>query len=113
MKILQIGVGNFGKNHLRIWNELREDLYVADLSPKNLELCRTYNMPADRITQDYHEFLPKVDAVDIITPTDSHFDLCRKSIEAGKDVFVEKPFTSTSREAAELEDLAARKSRII
>lgn len=113
MKVLQIGVGNFGKNHLRVWNELREDLYVADLLPKNLELCGTYNMPADHIGADYKAFLPKVDAVDIITPTDSHFALCREALLAGKDVFVEKPFTSTAAEASELVELAEKNGRII
>jgi UDP-N-acetylglucosamine 3-dehydrogenase len=113
MKVLQIGVGSFGKNHLRVWNELNEDLFAADLLPQNLDACRTYRMPSDRVGRDYRQFLPLVDAVDIVTSTDSHYQLCREALEAGKDVFVEKPFTSTSAQARELWDLAERKGRVI
>jgi predicted dehydrogenase len=113
MKVLQIGLGNFGKNHLRVWNELNEDLYAADLLPKNLDLCKTYRMQADHISHDYKKFLPLVDVVDIITPTDSHFSLCKEALLAGKDVFVEKPLTSTAAEAAELGDICAKTGRIL
>ncbi len=113
MKVLQIGLGNFGKNHLRVWNELNEDLYAADLLPKNLDLCRTYHMPADHIGNDYKKFLPLVDAVDIITSTDSHFALCKEALLAGKDVFVEKPITSTTAQAAELDEICEKTGRIL
>ncbi len=113
MKVLQIGLGQFGKNHLRIWNELNEDLYACDLKPQNLEQCRTYRMPADHVGSDYRAFLPKVDAVDIVTSTESHFAIAKEALEAGKDVFVEKPFTSTSQEAADLCALAERHGRIV
>ncbi len=113
LKILLIGVGGFGKNHLRVWNELNVDLYVADLSTKSLEKCSTYNMKSDHLTTDYREFLDKVDAVDIVTPTDSHFKLCKECIEAGKDVFVEKPITLYSHEAEELIRISEKNGQIL
>jgi len=113
VKILQIGVGSFGKNHLRTWSELHEDLYVADLKEKNLELCRTYRMAPDHLGVDYRSFLSKVDVVDVVTPTDSHYALCKEALLAGKDVFVEKPFTLNSKEAYELGELAEREKRVL
>lgn len=113
MKILLIGLGGFGKNHLRIWNELQEELYATDLDPKKRERCKTYHMAADHVSGNYKDFIKDVDAVDIVTPTDSHFELCKEALEAGKDVFVEKPFTSTAAQADELRRLAEKNKKIV
>jgi len=104
-KILLIGVGRFGQNHLRILNELNRDtyeLYASDTDEKELDSCRTYNMPKDKYSRDYRDFLDTVEGVDIFTPTDSHYELCKEFLMSGKDVFVEKPFTMNSKEAQEL-----------
>ena len=53
---------------------------------------------------------PDVDAVAIITPVWTHFDLAKAALENGKHVFVEKPFTSTSQQAEELIELAEQKN---
>src|ERR1019366_7777997 len=50
-----------------------------------------------------------VDAVAVITPVWTHFDLAKKALKAGKHVFIEKPFTSTSAQAEELIELAEKK----
>jgi predicted dehydrogenase len=52
----------------------------------------------------------KVDAVFIATPVSSHYILARAALEAGKHVFVEKPFASTSSQAGQLLDLADRRN---
>src|SRR5260370_15630096 len=56
---------------------------------------------------------PRIDAVVVITPVWTHYDLAKKALENGKHVFVEKPFTSTSAQAEELIELAARKKLTI
>jgi predicted dehydrogenase len=56
---------------------------------------------------------PRIDAVAVITPVWTHYDLAKKALENGKHVFVEKPFTSTSAQAEELIELAARKNLTI
>jgi predicted dehydrogenase len=113
VKILQIGLGGFGEKHLRVWNELRQEVYAADLSPKRLELCGTYNIPAERRSQDFNDFMDKVDAVDIVVPTDAHATLCKRTIEAGKHVFIEKPITKTAAEAKELVELMDGKDLVL
>lgn len=115
MKILLTGLGGFGQNHLRAWAEMgaASDLYVCDLDAERLSATERFGVDANRRTTDFSEFLPNVDIVDIVTPSTSHFDLAKMAIEAGKDVFVEKPMTMTSREASELAALAEQKSRII
>jgi predicted dehydrogenase len=115
LNVLQIGLGGFGKNHLRAWHEMGKGshLYIAELNSKLHEDCRMFNVPSERLGTDARAFLDKVDIVDIVTPSTSHFELCRMALEAGKDVFVEKPMTMTSAEATALAELSSRTSRLI
>jgi predicted dehydrogenase len=114
-KILLIGLGGFGRNHLRAWHEmgLGANLCVAELNPELHHECRIFGMPAERITTDFRTFLDQVEIVDIVTPSTSHFPLCKAAIEAGKNVFVEKPMTMTSVEAEALAALVMSRGRIM
>src|SRR5690242_20590119 len=105
LKILLVGAGAFGRQHLRVWRALGAQVYAADLDPAALEAC---GLPAARRSRDFRERLALVDAVDVATPVGTHFELCRAALRAGKDVFVEKPFTSTSAQARALTTLARR-----
>jgi predicted dehydrogenase len=71
--------------------------------------------PHVSITGECEEVLasPAIDAVAVITPVSTHYELARKALENGKHVFVEKPFTRTAAQAEELIELAARKNLII
>src|SRR5262249_54271191 len=53
---------------------------------------------------------PEIDAIAVITPVWTHYDLAKAALQNGKHVFVEKPFTSNSAQAEELIDLANRKN---
>src|SRR5205823_2024317 len=63
-------------------------------------------------TTDFNEILtsPDIDAVAVITPVWTHFDLAKSALQNGKHVFVEKPFTSTAAQAQELIELADKKN---
>lgn len=115
VNILLIGLGGFGQNHLRAWMELGvgADLRVAELNPTLLAECDKYNVAASHRTQDYRTFLADADVVDIVTSTDSHFELCRAALEAGKDVFVEKPMTATAEQSRALEALVRQTGRLV
>lgn len=113
MKILLIGLGRWGKNHLRVWNELNQDLYIAEKFESQHSLCELYKIDKNKITTDYKQFLDKVDAVSIVTPTDSHFEIIKDCINAGKDVFVEKPVCMTSAEAKIINDMVKQNQTIL
>jgi predicted dehydrogenase len=108
-----IGFGYWGPNVVRNLFAL-EGCQVTALSDRNpaalQKASRTY--PGLHVTTDANEVLtsPDVDAVAIVTPVWTHYDLARAALENGKHVFVEKPFTSTSRQAEELIELAGRKN---
>ncbi len=109
-KLLLLGIGRWGANHLRILQSLPIELYVADLDEKRLEAS---GVPASHRTTDPRTFFPVIDGAVVVTPAQAHFDTCRELLELGKDVFVEKPITIVSSEARALAELAAERKRIL
>jgi len=99
MRILLIGVGRWGKNHLKALTKLAGDLYVVDSDPNQLKACEEFSIPVDHLSTDYHDFLDRIDGVDVVTPADSHLAICKECFDRKKDVFVEKPIALTSAEA--------------
>lgn len=106
MRILQIGAGRWGRNHVHSWKRLGVDLCVFDVDPA---APSQVGAPAAASVDDA---LESVDAVDIATPGPTHGELVRRALEAGKDVFVEKPLTPRADEAFEL-DARAREQKAI
>jgi UDP-N-acetylglucosamine 3-dehydrogenase len=113
MKILLVGLGRWGKNHLKTLTKLADELYVADSDPRQLKACEEFSIPADRLSTDYRVFLDRVDGVDIVTPADGHLALCIDCFDKRKDVFVEKPISLTSDEAREIISVAEKKGVIL
>ncbi len=111
-----IGYGYWGPNivrNVRNLQECRVDM-VCDKSPACLERVRRAYADVATCTdpQDVIK-CASLDAVAVITPVWTHFELAKAALEAGKHVFVEKPFTATSQQAEELIELAAKKKRTI
>ena len=108
-----IGYGYWGPNIARNVQGLDhcELAAICDRSPAALKRAqRTY--PGVHLTTEFSDILtaPDIDAVAVITPVWTHFELAKAALENGKHVFVEKPFTSTSAQAEELIDLAEKKN---
>ncbi|MGD0842341.1 MAG: Gfo/Idh/MocA family oxidoreductase [Candidatus Acidiferrales bacterium] len=111
-----IGYGYWGPNIVRNVQGLdsaRVEI-ICDGSPAaQARARRAY--PGIRVVSDAMEILrsPDIDAVAVITPVWTHYELAKQALEHGKHVFIEKPFTSTSEQAEELIELAARKRLVI
>jgi predicted dehydrogenase len=108
-----IGYGYWGPNIVRNFHgqeHTRVEMLCDKSAPALARAKRNY--PAIEVTTDPCEVLksPKVDAVAVITPVWTHYELAKAALENGKHVFVEKPFTSNSDQAKELIDLAASKN---
>ncbi len=112
-KVLLLGLGRWGVNHLRNLHSMPVELYIAEVDSKRLEPARKIGVPEDRLTTDLTKLSAKVDAVVVVTPAPAHFSLCQEFLKQGKDVFVEKPITLTSSQARELAELADRERRIL
>jgi predicted dehydrogenase len=104
-----IGYGYWGVNILRNLRSLagaRLDM-LCDSEAEALQRARQA-YPELRLTQESAEILfsPEIDAVAIITPVWTHFQLAKAALQNGKHVFLEKPLTSNSHQAEELIELA-------
>ena len=101
MDIGVIGVGTMGKNHARIYSELKDvnNIYIYDVDrskTKNIE--KEY----DAIFCDLDSLLHKADAVSICVPTKDHFKIAKKCFEKGIHCLIEKPVALNSRSGEEL-----------
>jgi predicted dehydrogenase len=108
-----IGYGYWGPNIVRNLQGL-DSAQVVAICDRSLaaqkRALRAY--PCGEVISDANEILrsPDVDAVAIITPVWTHFELAKEALENGKHVFVEKPFTPSSDQAEELIELAEKKN---
>ncbi len=100
-----VGLGYWGPNLARNFDDLAELAWLCDASPDALERYRI-RYPQARTTTSYDDVLgdPALDAVVVATPAVTHYELSKRALEAGKHVLVEKP---PAMNAAEAEDLAA------
>jgi len=116
IRIGVIGYGYWGPNVVRNLHRV-EGSRVAMVCDKSPEMLRRVNQtyPEIKTTTNSCDVLcsAEIDAVAVITPVWTHFELAKKALENGKHVFVEKPFTSDSAQAEELIKLAERKGLCI
>ena len=102
LKIGVIGTGHLGKFHLNNWKEIEGITLVGFFDPNDdtaKEVSMLYNLK--RFTTE-EALIETCDALDIVAPTNFHFDICEKAIRKGKHVFVEKPMANTMNEARQL-----------
>ncbi|HUI06654.1 MAG TPA: Gfo/Idh/MocA family oxidoreductase [Verrucomicrobiae bacterium] len=112
-RILLLGVGRWGANHLRVLKSLPIELFVAEVDAKRLEQARGLGLDDKHLTTNYRDFAAQVDGAVVVTPAQTHYELCRELLEADKDVFVEKPITLQAKDGRALADLAGQRKRIL
>ena len=113
MNVLLVGLGRWGEKHLRVLGELGVTLWVADVSPERLAWAVRHGVEPRRAVADYRTALNAVDAVDVVTSAESHWDVARASLAAGRHCFVEKPLARTLAEARLLEAAAESTGRVV
>jgi predicted dehydrogenase len=106
LKVGVLGVGHLGKFHLNNWLEIEGATLVGFFDP-NDEIANAV-IEKYKLTRfdTAEELMDACDAVDIVAPTITHFNLCKAAITKGKHVFVEKPLANTMDEARQLVKLA-------
>ncbi len=111
MNVAVIGCGSWGRNHIRVYNDLGNASLTA-IADMNTATAKEFG---ERYSVDWYTEPEKiferddVEAVSICTPTVTHADLAMQAIEAGKHVLVEKPMTNTTGEAKELINAAKKR----
>jgi UDP-N-acetylglucosamine 3-dehydrogenase len=106
-RVLLVGLGRWGGKHLRVLGEIGAEVWAADVSAaRRADAVRAGVDPA-RVAADHQAALPHVDAVDVVTPADSHLALVSECLRAGKPCFVEKPLALTAAEGRALARVVA------
>ncbi|MBI1978250.1 MAG: Gfo/Idh/MocA family oxidoreductase [Candidatus Omnitrophica bacterium] len=113
-KIAVIGCGDWGRNLVRNFRDLKALAAVCDIREskihdlkKSYPECKFFSS-FDKVLQD-----PEIEAVAIATPAESHGEFVKRALAEGKDIFVEKPLCLSLDEGEELVALAKAKSRIL
>jgi predicted dehydrogenase len=108
-----IGIGYWGPNIIRnfVYHPETQIEHVCDLDSKRIDRMRLI-YPFLKGNTDYRDILKNadIDLIAICTPVFSHYEIGKAALEAGKHILIEKPMTSTSKQAEDLINLAAQKN---
>ena len=110
MKIGVVGLGYWGPNIIRnfLSNNEVEKVIGCDKRTDRLSFAKS-KFPEIEVLEDYQSLLKKdIDSVAIATPVRTHYWLARQALEAGKHIWVEKPFTASSQQAQDLIEIAEK-----
>lgn len=114
INIAIIGIGHLGSRHLKVYCEMADQVNIVGVcdtqQDRTLKLAEHYHVPYIR---DMRDLLGRVEAVNICTPTTSHFEIAKEFLNNNVHVFVEKPITTTVAQADKLVALAKKKKRIL
>ncbi len=116
VKVAVLGAGSLGKEHVRLYAELA--------SAGQVELVGVYDLATEtarkiagkfsaRVFTSVHEASGHSDALSIVTPTSTHYDLAKALLTRGKHLLVEKPMTDNTGQAAELIQIAQKKNCVL
>jgi predicted dehydrogenase len=111
-----LGVGSLGQHHARIYSELEKSGQVqfAGIFDANSDTAKKIAAKLGvKVFSSIAEAAANADALNIVTPTTTHFEIAKALLQQGKHVLVEKPMTDSSAQAAELVQLALQKNCVL
>ncbi len=116
LRVAVLGTGALGKEHARIYNEMAQAELVefAGIFDVSAETARRIAEKLNtRAFASVEEAAAASDALSIVTPTVTHFDLAKQLLLNGRHVLVEKPMTDSTAQAAELVQLARQQNCVL
>jgi len=106
VRVAVIGVGHLGSQHSRVYREMEDVDLVGVVDVDEARGQETAEKNETSFFRDYRELFGEVDAVSVVTPTESHYPIAREFLEMGVSVLVEKPMTMSVEEAKSLVEVA-------
>ena len=113
MHVLLVGLGRWGEKHLRVLGEVGATVWAADVSPTRRRWAVEQGVPEARVVADYRQALAQVDAVDVVTPADTHLAIAATALAAGHHCFIEKPLASSVEESRRIVAAGDRAARVV
>ena len=113
-KIAVIGFGMWGRNIVRNFYNLNVLDVVCDLDDESLKTVQE-QFPGVKVTKDFNDIIndETITGVAVVTPSHTHFKIVKAMLEAGKNVYVEKPISTVAEEARVLTELAEEKGLVL
>ena len=113
-KIAVIGFGLWGRNIVRNFYNLNVLEMVCDLEDESLKTVQE-QFPGVKTTKDFNDIINNdaITGVAVVTPSHTHFKIVKAMLEAGKNVYVEKPISTVAEEARVLTELAESKNLVL
>jgi UDP-N-acetylglucosamine 3-dehydrogenase len=113
VNVLLIGLGRWGANHVRVLRQIGVTVWAADVSAERRQWVIAQGVDPGQAVEDYRAALDRVEAVDVVTPADSHLAIVETCLAAGKHCFIEKPLTQTAAEGRRLVATARDTGRVV
>jgi UDP-N-acetylglucosamine 3-dehydrogenase len=118
LAVAVLGLGGWGKNHVRVLKELEKDGLVKLLAVADVDKVHAYQIGKTYDIDWYTDVTkvlerPDIEAVTICTPTGTHLEIALQSLEYEKDILVEKPMVTSAIDAKKLIEKAAAKNQRI
>jgi len=113
LRVAVVGCGYWGKNLVRNFDQLGVLHTVCDATPGGRALANQIAPHVDVVGDLDQSLSTDIQGVVIATPAETHYDLTRRFLEAGKDVFVEKPMALTYEQGKHLVRIAEEQGRIL
>lgn len=113
VKVGVVGAGSLGFHHIRILRDVDGAQLVGFVEERPERAAVVSSELGVKSYGDLATLLDEVDAVTIVVPTPSHFEVAKQALERGKHVFIEKPITRTLDEADELLAIAGDSGAIV
>jgi predicted dehydrogenase len=116
IKVAVLGTGSLGQHHVRIYSELEKIGQVQFIGVFDANGDAAKKIAAKHganVFNSIGEAAQNADALNIATPTTTHFEIAKQLLSQGKHVLVEKPMTDNTAQAAELVQLAQQKNCVL
>jgi predicted dehydrogenase len=108
-----VGVGHLGKIHASLYRDIKPaeliGIYDCDLE-KAKKVAEDLNIT---VYSDINELFDKIEAVNIVTPTSTHYEIAKRALDHNCHLFIEKPIMASEREAEEIIRLAKEKNKLL
>lgn len=111
-KLAVIGCGNWGKNHVRVLHALGALYTICDINPTHITALKDQFTLLDSSLEEIL-MSPNITGCVIVTPARTHFELAKRCLAANKHVFIEKPFTLSTKDAIYLAKFSQEHRRLL